>query len=176
VEVSYKLIGKNRYSFVVAKADPSLPIVIDPILQSTYLGGSGSDTVYALAIHPTTGEVYVAGNTNSTDFPNTSGGAQGTYGGSTDAFVARLTADLAADSGSGGGSGGSDSGSGSGGSGTGGSGTGGSGGSGAVGGTGGGGGGGCSMTGSASSMAGLWNILVWLSVPAFALARRIRRR
>jgi len=166
VEVSYKLIGKNRYSFVVAKADPSLPIVIDPILQSTYLGGSGSDTVYALAIHPTTGEVYVAGNTNSTDFPNTSGGAQGTYGGSTDAFVARLTADLTADSGSGGGSGGSDTGSGSG--------TGGSGGSGAVGGTGGGGGGGCSMTGS--SPAGLWNILVWLSVPAFALARRIRRR
>jgi len=151
---------------VVAKADPSLPIVIDPILQSTYLGGSGSDTVYALAIHPTTGEVYVAGNTNSTDFPNTSGGAQGTYGGSTDAFVARLTADLTADSGSGGGSGGSDTGSGSG--------TGGSGGSGAVGGTGGGGGGGCSMTGS--SPAGLWNILVWLSVPAFALARRIRRR
>jgi subtilisin family serine protease len=41
---------------------------------------------------------------------------------------------------------------------------------------GGGGGGGCSMTGSASSMAGLWNILVWLSVPVFALARRIRRR
>jgi hypothetical protein len=39
VEVSYKLIGKNRYSFEVAKADPSLPIVIDPILQSTYLGG-----------------------------------------------------------------------------------------------------------------------------------------
>jgi hypothetical protein len=35
VEVSYKLIGKNRYSFVVTKADPSLPIVIDPILQST---------------------------------------------------------------------------------------------------------------------------------------------
>jgi uncharacterized repeat protein (TIGR02543 family) len=51
------------------------------------------------------------------------------------------------------------------------------GGTGAVGGTGGGGGGGgCSMTGSASSMAGLWNILVWLSVPAFVLARRIRRK
>ncbi len=51
------------------------------------------------------------------------------------------------------------------------------GGSGAVGGTGGGGGGGgCSMTGSASSTAGFWNILVWLSVPLFALARRIRRK
>jgi uncharacterized membrane protein YgcG len=42
------------------------------------------------------------------------------------------------------------------------------------GGTGGGGGGGCSMTGSSS--ASLWNILVWLSVPFFALARRIRRK
>ncbi len=41
---------------------------------------------------------------------------------------------------------------------------------------GGGGGGGCSMTGSASSMAGVWNILAWLSVPLFALARRIRRK
>jgi hypothetical protein len=38
VEVSYKLIGKNRYSFEVAKADPSLPIVIDPILASHLFG------------------------------------------------------------------------------------------------------------------------------------------
>jgi hypothetical protein len=32
------------------------------------------------------------------------------------------------------------------------------------------------MTGSASSMAGLWNILAWLSVPLFALVRRIRKK
>jgi uncharacterized repeat protein (TIGR02543 family) len=99
VEVSYKLIGKNRYSFEVAKADPSLPIVIDPILQSTYLGGSGDETAYALAIHPTTGEVYVAGITQSANFPNTSGGAQSSFGGGSvdypyDAFVARLNSTL----------------------------------------------------------------------------------
>jgi hypothetical protein len=57
VEVSYKLIGKNRYSFEVAKADPSLPIVIDPILQATYLGGDHSEKATALAIHPITGDV-----------------------------------------------------------------------------------------------------------------------
>jgi hypothetical protein len=160
------------------------------ILQSTYLGGLDVETAYALAIHPTTGDVYVAGETGSTNFPKTTGGGQQNKGGGSmgglDAFVARLTADLAAGSGSGGGGGGgSDSGSGSGGSGTGGSGSGsgggtgsgtGSGSGGGSGGTGGGGGGGCSMTGSASSMAGLWNILVWLSVPVFALARRIRRK
>ncbi len=95
VEVSYKLIGKNHYSFVVAKADPSLPIVIDPILQSTYLGGNGRDEAYALAIHPTTGEVYVAGYTESTEFPKTTGGAQARFGrGYSDAFVARLNKDL----------------------------------------------------------------------------------
>jgi hypothetical protein len=76
VEVSYKLIGKNRYSFEVAKADPSLPIVIDPILQATYLGGSGNEEAVALAIHSATDEVYVAGNTTSTDFPKITGGAQ----------------------------------------------------------------------------------------------------
>jgi hypothetical protein len=42
--------------------------------------------------------------------------------------------------------------------------------------SGGGGGGGCSMTGSASFMAGFGNILVWLSIPAFIVARRIRKR
>jgi uncharacterized repeat protein (TIGR02543 family) len=76
VEVSYKLIGKNRYSFVVAKADPSLPIVIDPILQATYLGGGGEDRATAIAIHPTTGNVYVAGWTGR------------------DAFVVMLSPDL----------------------------------------------------------------------------------
>ncbi|MFZ8785104.1 InlB B-repeat-containing protein [Thermocrinis sp.] len=95
VEVSYKLIGKNRYSFEVAKADPSLPIVIDPILQATYLGGSDWDYAIALAIHPQTGEVYVAGYTRAPDFPGTSGGAQvSRRGGYRDAFVARLNSSL----------------------------------------------------------------------------------
>jgi hypothetical protein len=64
--------------------------------QATYLGGGSNDVVNALAIHPTTGDVYVAGYTFSTNFPGTAGGAQAATGGSSDAFVARLTANLAA--------------------------------------------------------------------------------
>jgi muconolactone delta-isomerase len=100
VEVSYKLIGKDRYSFVVAKADPSLPIVIDPILQSTYLGGSNDDRAFAIAIHPQTGEVYVAGYTKSTNFPEITDGAQEWCDDwiinltCHDVFVARLNKDL----------------------------------------------------------------------------------
>ena len=94
VEVSYKLIGKNRYSFEVAKADPSLPIVIDPILQATYLGGGHSDKATALAIHPKTGEVYVVGDTMSTGFPRAIDGAQGFNAGNSEVFVARLNSNL----------------------------------------------------------------------------------
>jgi hypothetical protein len=101
VQASYRLFGKNRYGFAVHGADPSLPLVIDPILQATYLGGSSNDDeAYALAIHPTTGDVYVAGGTNSADFPNTAGGAQPNPGGGYrrepyyEAFVARLNSAL----------------------------------------------------------------------------------
>jgi hypothetical protein len=64
------------------------------ISQSTYLGGLREDYAEALAIHPTTGEVYVAGYTYSSNFPNTAGGAQPTFGGGIDAFVARFRPDL----------------------------------------------------------------------------------
>ena len=67
------------------------------LTQATYMGGSGGDEARALAIHPTSGDVYVAGFTTSTNFPGTTGGAQAANGGGgADAFVARLTADLAA--------------------------------------------------------------------------------
>jgi hypothetical protein len=75
------------------------------ILQATYLGGGNDDFANAIAIHPITSDVYVAGGTSSNNFPKTTGGAQTGRGGLSDAFVARLTADLAATGGSDGGSG-----------------------------------------------------------------------
>ena len=60
--------------------------------QSTYLGGTGADVAKSIAVSG--GNVYVAGFTDSTDFPGTSGGAQPEFGGNTDAFVSLLSADL----------------------------------------------------------------------------------
>jgi len=97
VTVAYHAKGR-QYSFSLGVHDPALPVVIDPLLQATYLGGSGTDlltsSAHIMAIHPVTGEVYVAGDTLSSDFPGTSAGAQPVYGGQVDAFVARLSADL----------------------------------------------------------------------------------
>ena len=61
--------------------------------QATYLGGGLTDAVTALAIDGS-GNAVVAGQTGSSDFPGTTGGAQPSFGGGADAFVARLTPDL----------------------------------------------------------------------------------
>ncbi|MBI3300513.1 MAG: SBBP repeat-containing protein, partial [Deltaproteobacteria bacterium] len=50
------------------------------LIYSTYLGGSGDDDSFGLAIDAS-GNAYVTGNTASTNFPTTSGSFQTTYGG-----------------------------------------------------------------------------------------------
>jgi len=52
----------------VAKINPTAP---SSVVYETFLGGSGSDTSVGLGVD-VTGEVYIAGNTTSTDFPTSS--------------------------------------------------------------------------------------------------------
>ncbi|TAF99752.1 MAG: hypothetical protein EAZ43_15090, partial [Betaproteobacteria bacterium] len=88
----------TTYTFTVGHYDSTRPLVIDPLLASTYHGGAASDLALAIAIHPWTGDVYVAGETESNPFPDTTSGAQTLYGGSGDgggdAFVTRFNAAL----------------------------------------------------------------------------------
>ncbi|MCX5847326.1 MAG: SBBP repeat-containing protein [Deltaproteobacteria bacterium] len=76
--------GGKRDAFVT-----KLNSGLTSIIQSTYLGGNGDDRAYAIAVD-NNGNVYVAGQTSSTDFPGTAGG----YGGNSDAFVAKLNSEL----------------------------------------------------------------------------------
>ena len=57
---------------------------------STYLGGSGQDSVHDLAVDDFR-NVYVVGTTDSTDLPTTRSATQDKYGGDGDAFLARLS-------------------------------------------------------------------------------------
>jgi hypothetical protein len=60
------------------------------LLYSTYLGGTGNDDGFRIAVD-SAGAAYVAGVTASSDFPTTSGAFQMFFGGgSTDAFIAKL--------------------------------------------------------------------------------------
>lgn len=94
VTVAYRHRGGREYGFTVGDYDRRLPLVIDPLVQATYLGGGGGDTVAAVTIHPGTGDGYVTGRTSSTDFPGTAGGAQPAGGTAVDTYVARLNGAL----------------------------------------------------------------------------------
>jgi hypothetical protein len=90
VQGDYVMEDSTHVGFKLSAADPSQPTVIDPVLlYATYLGGSGQSQAESIAVDAS-GNVYVAGYTDSTDFPLT---ALGTLSaGSQHAFVAKLNA------------------------------------------------------------------------------------
>jgi hypothetical protein len=89
IDAHYVIKDKNRVGFGLADYDLRRPLYIDPLIYSTYLGGSGDDGAYSIAVD-SSGNAYVTGRTASTNFP-TMNPLQPTYGGGTyDTFVAEL--------------------------------------------------------------------------------------
>jgi hypothetical protein len=72
--------------------DHSQPLIIDPVLiYSTYLGGSGDDHPYAIAVD-SGGNAYISGSTVSTNYPTSSPYQASNAGGAHDVFVTKLNA------------------------------------------------------------------------------------
>jgi len=87
----YVLRGRGRVGFSVAEYDRRRPLVIDPTLvYSTYLGGWASGNSGGFIAVDASGNAYVTGGTESSDFPTTLGAFQTTYSGNGDAFVSKL--------------------------------------------------------------------------------------
>ena len=63
----------------------------DDLVYSTYLGGSGFDYGLGIALE-SEGMVWVAGRTDSSDFPTTSDGFDKLYNGEDDGFVVKMAA------------------------------------------------------------------------------------
>jgi hypothetical protein len=81
----------NTVQFALGKYNPALPLVIDPLVYSTYLGGSATDRINAVAVDGA-GAVYVTGGTQSPNFPTTSGAYSRTAAGSADnIFVSKFS-------------------------------------------------------------------------------------
>ena len=70
INVTFKKIDKNTYGFAVGEYDRSRELIIDPVVLafSTYLGGGDDDWGYSIAVDGS-GNVYVTGVTDSTNFP-----------------------------------------------------------------------------------------------------------
>lgn len=96
VSGQYSLRGRNEVGFSIADYDASRTLVIDPVLiYSTYLGGTFSDSAYAIAVD-NEGNAYITGSTYSPDFPITASAFQTTTIGVTndraltDVFITKL--------------------------------------------------------------------------------------
>jgi hypothetical protein len=87
VAVAYRVTG-DTYSFDVGDYDKTRELVIDPLLQSTYFGGAGGDSIKNLGIAPN-GSIYAVGSTSSTDIVGYESARDGT-----DAFVAQFSPKL----------------------------------------------------------------------------------
>ena len=79
------------YGFKLENYDISKQVVIDPLLYSTYLGGSGSDLGFAIKVDKL-GYIYIAGVTMSADFSITPGAFDRSFnGGNTDFFISKIS-------------------------------------------------------------------------------------
>ena len=89
VDGKYRRIDDKRIGFDLNNYNRSLPLVIDPLLRySTYLGGRETDDGYSIAVD-SSGNAYITGDTNSTDFP-TENAYQAANAGGRDAFIVKL--------------------------------------------------------------------------------------
>ena len=86
--------GRQGYRFELGPYDPARELVVDPVtlVSCGYIGGSGDDRGYAVAVDGA-GNAYVTGVTTSTQatFPVTVG-PDLTYNGGNDVFVAKVNA------------------------------------------------------------------------------------
>ena len=88
VAAAWILRGKQG-AFRIGRYDPRTQLVIDPpLIYSTYLGGSGLDSAYALAVD-SIGNTYVTGQTASANFPTTNP-QQSALRGAEDVFVTKI--------------------------------------------------------------------------------------
>ncbi|MFN3343293.1 MAG: SBBP repeat-containing protein, partial [Flavobacteriales bacterium] len=84
--------NKNSISFEVENYDRSKPLIIDPLIWSTFIGGSGDDYANDMTMDAL-GNIYITGKTSSTNFPTTPGVYSTTLGIGTGVVVSKLSND-----------------------------------------------------------------------------------
>ena len=89
---AFQKIPGGAQDGVLIKTSPDLATVN----FSSFLGGSGDDACFVLALNPTNSNIYVAGGTTSANFPNTNVGPTlhtAFQGGITDGYIAIISND-----------------------------------------------------------------------------------
>jgi PKD repeat protein len=90
VKAQYHLINNNTYTYQTGNYNTNQPLTIDPTLNySTYLGGNQDDYGNGIAVDAN-GNIYITGQTYSSNFPVTGNAYQPSINGTVNAFVSEL--------------------------------------------------------------------------------------
>jgi PKD repeat protein len=93
IKCPFSLRGPASFGFACRGRDASRALVIDPLVYSTFLGGSDMEIPWHIATDPS-GSAHIVGFTRSPDFPVTPGAFDVSFNwGAEDGFVAKLNPD-----------------------------------------------------------------------------------
>ena len=90
LEIRNSAVGNRRSASVWAPS--RVPVIDSTLTYSTYLGGSGADGAFGIALDAN-GNAYVTGHANLTNFPVSSGSLHSASGVAPDVFVTELNTD-----------------------------------------------------------------------------------
>ena len=76
-------------SFALGEYDRSKPLIIDPLVYSTFIGGGADDRGYGITLD-SVGNAFITGSTYSANFPVTSGAYAISYYNNLEVFVTKL--------------------------------------------------------------------------------------
>jgi len=88
VDVSYRVNGFT-YGFILGNYNPQYDLFIDPVINSTYIGGSANEKPYSMELD-SAGNIYITGQTFSSDYPTTPGAYDTTFNGNDDIMVSKF--------------------------------------------------------------------------------------
>ena len=91
IESGY-FVESDHVSFTIGDYDESRELIIDPLIFSTFIGGSDKDTGNSLALDPE-GNSYLTGTTTSNDFPTSQECYNDSKSGWLDVFVLKMNPD-----------------------------------------------------------------------------------
>jgi hypothetical protein len=92
IPAQWQIVGANGLQFALGDYDRTQTLYIDPLLYSTFIGGTGDEAAQVMDIDAN-GNAYITGIVSSSSFPTTLGAFDQTYNGSGwDVFVTKLNA------------------------------------------------------------------------------------
>lgn len=92
VECGYAFDGEGNITFTTSGFNQVKPLIIDPLVFSTFSGGSNLDKAVAITTDDDD-NLYIAGWTFSDDYPATFGAYDRSYNGDHDVFVSKFNSD-----------------------------------------------------------------------------------